>query len=177
MLSPPISISRPLFGCRYSNSRDLDASSPSFSRPANRAPRRACSLAATAKVNCRSSQHGIITSTGRGQNHDCSGLFQTARALDNGHSRQSHQALKAVYFSIKIGYLSWKMEVGCPSRHVVTQNIQLSAQHGISHRRVTRCVTTCYSCSAHMKTKSLDKNNNNEDDDNGKQTNKKAKTN
>ena len=41
----PISISQRLFRCRYSNSRDVVASSPSFSRPAARAPRRACSQA------------------------------------------------------------------------------------------------------------------------------------
>ena len=35
----PISISH---RCRYSNSRDVVASSPSFSRPAAKAPRRAC---------------------------------------------------------------------------------------------------------------------------------------
>ena len=45
---------------------------------------------------------------------NCSGLSQTTQALDKGHSRQSHQVQKAAYFSIKIGYLSWKMEVGCP---------------------------------------------------------------
>ena len=38
MSSPPISISR----CRYSNSRDVVASSASFSRPAARTPWRAC---------------------------------------------------------------------------------------------------------------------------------------
>ena len=45
MSSPPISSSHRLFRCRYSNSRDVVASSPSFFRPAARAPRRACSLA------------------------------------------------------------------------------------------------------------------------------------
>ena len=45
MSSPPISISHRLFRCRYSNSRDVVASSPSFSRPAARVPRRACSQA------------------------------------------------------------------------------------------------------------------------------------
>ena len=34
-----------LFRCRYSNSRDIVACSPSFSRPAARAPGRACSQA------------------------------------------------------------------------------------------------------------------------------------
>ena len=42
MSSPPISISHRLFGCRYSNSRDMVASSLSFSHPATRAPWRAC---------------------------------------------------------------------------------------------------------------------------------------
>ena len=43
MSSPrTISISHRLFRCRYSNSRDVVASSPSFSRPAARAPRRPC---------------------------------------------------------------------------------------------------------------------------------------
>ena len=37
------SISHRLLRCRYSNSRDLVASSPSFSRPVARAPQRACS--------------------------------------------------------------------------------------------------------------------------------------
>ena len=41
MLSPPISISHRLFRCRYSNSRDVVASFPSFSRPAARVHRRA----------------------------------------------------------------------------------------------------------------------------------------
>ena len=41
--SPPISILHRLFRSRYSNSRDVDASSPSFSHPAGRARRRACS--------------------------------------------------------------------------------------------------------------------------------------
>ena len=45
MSSPPISISHRLFQCRYSNSRDVIASSPSFSRPTARAPRTACSQA------------------------------------------------------------------------------------------------------------------------------------
>ena len=43
--SPPFSVSHRLFRCRYSNSREVVASSPSFSRPAVRAPRRACSQA------------------------------------------------------------------------------------------------------------------------------------
>ena len=53
--SPPISISHRLFRCRYSNSRDVVASSPSFSRPAARAPRRACPQArntTNVTVNC-----------------------------------------------------------------------------------------------------------------------------
>ena len=41
--SPPISILHQLFQCRYSKSRDVVASSPFFSCPVNRAPRRACS--------------------------------------------------------------------------------------------------------------------------------------
>ena len=45
--SPPISISHRLLRCRYSNSRDVVASSPSFSRHATRVPRRACSKAMT----------------------------------------------------------------------------------------------------------------------------------
>ena len=70
---------------------------------------------------------------------NCSGLSQTARALDKGiHGRAikstsfpgfsptrrasrrepweggCYQVQKAAYFSIKIGYLSWKIEVGCP---------------------------------------------------------------
>ena len=45
MSYPPISILRRLFRCGYSNSRDVVARSPSFSRPAARAPRRACSQA------------------------------------------------------------------------------------------------------------------------------------
>ena len=42
MSSPPISISHRLFWFGYSNSRDVVASSSSLSRPAARAPRRAC---------------------------------------------------------------------------------------------------------------------------------------
>ena len=45
MSSPPINISRRLFRCRFSNSRDVVASCPSFSCPAARAPRTACSQA------------------------------------------------------------------------------------------------------------------------------------
>ena len=46
MSSPPTSISHPFFRCRYSNSRDVVASSRSFSHPTARAPRcRACSQA------------------------------------------------------------------------------------------------------------------------------------
>ena len=45
MSSPPISILHWLFQCRYSNSKDVVASSFSFSCPAARAPRRACSQA------------------------------------------------------------------------------------------------------------------------------------
>ena len=37
-----ISISHRLFRCRYSNSRDIVASAPSFSHPAARVPQRAC---------------------------------------------------------------------------------------------------------------------------------------
>ena len=43
MSSPPFSISHPLFRCRYSNSRDIVASSPSFPHPAAREAQRACS--------------------------------------------------------------------------------------------------------------------------------------
>ena len=43
--SPPISISHRLFRCRYSNSKDVVASSPFFSCPAAIAPRGACLLA------------------------------------------------------------------------------------------------------------------------------------
>ena len=43
MSSPPISISHRLFRCRYSNSRDVVASCPSFSRPAP-PPELACRL-------------------------------------------------------------------------------------------------------------------------------------
>ena len=43
--SPLIRISHRLFRCRYSNSWDTVASSPSFSRPAARVPRRAYSQA------------------------------------------------------------------------------------------------------------------------------------
>ena len=50
MSSPPISILHRLFQCRCSNSRDVVASSPSFSRPAARAPRRACLQARTSTV-------------------------------------------------------------------------------------------------------------------------------
>ena len=39
MSYPPIGISFRLFRCRYSNSRDVVAASPSFSRPADRASR------------------------------------------------------------------------------------------------------------------------------------------
>ena len=39
---------------------------------------------------------------------NCSGLSQTARAFTAEPSSP-----KAAYFSIKIGYLSWKIEVGC----------------------------------------------------------------
>ena len=45
MSSPPISILHWLFQCRYSNSKEVVASSFSFSCPAARAPRRACSQA------------------------------------------------------------------------------------------------------------------------------------
>ena len=50
MSSPPISFFTRLFRCRYSNSRDVVASSPSFFRPAARAPRRACSQAIFIKL-------------------------------------------------------------------------------------------------------------------------------
>ena len=45
MSSPPIRISHRVFRCIYSNSWDIVASSPSFSRPAAKAPRRAYSQA------------------------------------------------------------------------------------------------------------------------------------
>ena len=45
--SPPISILHRFLQCRYSNSRDVVASSSSFSRPAATAPRRACLQART----------------------------------------------------------------------------------------------------------------------------------
>ena len=52
MSSSPISILHRLFQCRYSNSRDVVSSSPSFPPPrsAARAPRRACSQARTGTV-------------------------------------------------------------------------------------------------------------------------------
>ena len=46
----PISISHRLFRCRYSNSRDVVARSPSFSRPTSRTARRACSQAIQQRV-------------------------------------------------------------------------------------------------------------------------------
>ena len=51
MSSPPISISHRLFLCRYSNSRDVVSSSTSFSRPAPRAPWRACSQSMESHLN------------------------------------------------------------------------------------------------------------------------------
>ena len=45
MSSPPIRISHRLFRYRYSNSRNVVACCPSFSRPVARPPRRACSKA------------------------------------------------------------------------------------------------------------------------------------
>ena len=48
--SPPISISHQFFRCRCSNSRDVVSSSPSFSRPAASAPRRACLQARTKMI-------------------------------------------------------------------------------------------------------------------------------
>ena len=51
MSSPPISILHRLFRSRYSNSRDVVASSPSFSRPAAKAPRIACFQATETKQN------------------------------------------------------------------------------------------------------------------------------
>ena len=47
MTSLPISISHRLFWCRYSNSSDIVASSPSFTLSAARPPWRACSQAKT----------------------------------------------------------------------------------------------------------------------------------
>ena len=42
MSSPQISISHPLFQCRYSHSRDVVASCPSFCCPAATSPQGAC---------------------------------------------------------------------------------------------------------------------------------------
>ena len=42
MSSMPISISHPLFRCKYTHSRDVVVSCPSFCCPAARAPQRAC---------------------------------------------------------------------------------------------------------------------------------------
>ena len=42
MSSMPISISHPLFQCKYTHSRDVVASCPSFCCPAARTPQRAC---------------------------------------------------------------------------------------------------------------------------------------
>ena len=42
MSSMPISISHPLFQCKYTHSRDVVVSCPSFCCPAARAPQRAC---------------------------------------------------------------------------------------------------------------------------------------
>ena len=50
MSFPPISISHRLFRCKYSNSRDVVARSPSFSRPTSRASPRACSQAIQQRV-------------------------------------------------------------------------------------------------------------------------------
>jgi len=49
--SPPISISHRLFRCRYSNSRNVVASSPSCSRPASGVTRRVCSQAKVPGTN------------------------------------------------------------------------------------------------------------------------------
>ena len=52
MSSSPISISHQLSWCRYSNSSDIVASCPSFSCPAARVPRRACSQTILALLSC-----------------------------------------------------------------------------------------------------------------------------
>ena len=54
--SPPKSISHWLFQCRYSNSTDIVASSPSFPRPATTFPRRACSWAKAITAHCKTRQ-------------------------------------------------------------------------------------------------------------------------
>ena len=67
----PISISHRLFRCRYSNSRDVVASSPSFSRPAAWSPRRACSQARIPSAESRKKNSRILESGWPyvGQNH------------------------------------------------------------------------------------------------------------
>ena len=66
MSSPPISISHRSFRCRYSNSRDVVASSPSLLRPAARKPRRACSQATMILVYSQYSEWGA-TATENGK--------------------------------------------------------------------------------------------------------------
>ena len=68
MSSPPISILHWLFQCRYSNSRDVVASSPSFSRPATRAPWRVYSLpiclAAKPFIACKTRRFSSLIAAG-----------------------------------------------------------------------------------------------------------------
>ena len=60
MSSLPISILHRLFQCRYSNSREVVANSPSFSLPATRLPRRACSQPFLVTVNCLTPMIGLV---------------------------------------------------------------------------------------------------------------------
>ena len=68
MSSPPISILHWLFQCRYSNSRDVVASSPSFSHPATRAPWRVCllpiCLAAKPLIACKNRRFSSLIAAG-----------------------------------------------------------------------------------------------------------------
>ena len=60
--SPPKSSSHWLFQCRYSNSTDIVASSPSFPRPATTLPRRACSWAKAITAHCKTRQTRFLYS-------------------------------------------------------------------------------------------------------------------
>ena len=60
MVAPPISISHRLLWCRYSNSRDVVSSSPSFFCPTARVPQRACFHSAVKLILHRYIEESLI---------------------------------------------------------------------------------------------------------------------
>ena len=108
MSSPQIYISHRLFRCRKSNSRDVIAISPSFSRTASRAPRRACSQATFDPVKSHflgvflMASEGLSRKEGGRDNHYCSETIFVKLPIFKRPRPHELEIFKSAYFVTRI---------------------------------------------------------------------------